>query len=422
MHVALTDLGSQPPAAEPRPQQGAAKAKGGVSSGPRPVCDPYVVREIGQEEAEASVDRWQELVECTAEPNVFYEPQQLLPALRHLAGPDRAALVVVEGRSLDPKRPEPVWCAVVPVQRRLSYRGRRMPGLATWRHDYAYCGTPLVREDVAEEAVEAYLDWLRTDARGGRTFLLSWLPADGPVLKQFVACLQKRGDASFVARQFARAEFRPEADAEAYLAKHWSRKNRHEARRAHRRLVEEGAFAFEAFDETCDAETWRSDFLRLENSGWKGDQGTSFAADANHTRYLQEVWSAAAASNRLIAHRMTLDGEPLAMNVAFACSEGAYYFKTAFAEAHAKRSPGVVQELLFLETLHAKKLAWVDSCAQPNHPMIDRLWRGRRLMQSLWFSTGSSFGDFAIAGLSALNWTERFVAKSVKGLRRKRKH
>ena len=53
--------------------------------------------------------------------------------------------------------------------------------------------------------------------------------------------------------------------------------------------------------------------------------------------------------------------------------------------------------------------------------MIDRLWRGRRLMQSLWFSTGRSFGDLSIAGLSALNWTERFVAKTAKRLRR-RKH
>jgi hypothetical protein len=54
--------------------------------------------------------------------------------------------------------------------------------------------------------------------------------------------------------------------------------------------------------------------------------------------------------------------------------------------------------------------------------MIDRLWRGRRLMQSLWFSTGRPSGDFAIAGLAAMNWTERFVAKTVKRLRRKKKH
>jgi hypothetical protein len=58
--------------------------------------------------------------------------------------------------------------------------------------------------------------------------------------------------------------------------------------------------------------------------------------------------------------------------------DGALSFKTAFDEAYARFSPGVLLQLENLALLDDPALAWCDSCAAADHPMIDSLWRERR--------------------------------------------
>ena len=57
---------------------------------------------------------------------------------------------------------------------------------------------------------------------------------------------------------------------------------------------------------------------------------------------------------------------------------GAFAFKTTFDESYARFSPGVLIQLENLHILEREEIAWVDSCAMDNHPMIDSLWSGRR--------------------------------------------
>jgi hypothetical protein len=52
--------------------------------------------------------------------------------------------------------------------------------------------------------------------------------------------------------------------------------------------------------------------------------------------------------------------------------------KIAYDEAFAKYSPGVMLVLDATERLIDKeRLALIDSCAIPNHPMINNIWRDR---------------------------------------------
>jgi hypothetical protein len=57
---------------------------------------------------------------------------------------------------------------------------------------------------------------------------------------------------------------------------------------------------------------------------------------------------------------------------------GAYSYKTAFDERYARFSPGVLLQLENLALLERPGIRWADSCAAPDHPMIDSLWRERR--------------------------------------------
>ncbi len=77
---------------------------------------------------------------------------------------------------------------------------------------------------------------------------------------------------------------------------------------------------------------------------------------------------------------LDLDGRPLAMLVNFLCPPGGFSFKTAFDEHYARFSPGVLLQQANLDLLDDPKIAWVDSCAAPGHPMIDSVWRERRAL------------------------------------------
>ena len=59
---------------------------------------------------------------------------------------------------------------------------------------------------------------------------------------------------------------------------------------------------------------------------------------------------------------------------------GAFSFKTAYDERYARYSPGVLLQRENLDLLAREDIAWCDSCAAADHPMIERIWREKRAM------------------------------------------
>jgi hypothetical protein len=92
-----------------------------------------------------------------------------------------------------------------------------------------------------------------------------------------------------------------------------------------------------------------------------------------------------------------LDGEPIAMKVNFLAAPGAFAFKIAYDERYSKYSPGVQLELENIRRLHAQEsVEWMDSCAVPNHFMINRMWKERRTIKYMRISTGRILGNVEI--------------------------
>jgi hypothetical protein len=57
---------------------------------------------------------------------------------------------------------------------------------------------------------------------------------------------------------------------------------------------------------------------------------------------------------------------------------GAWFWKIAYDESAARASPGVQLTLDLTQwLLRERDRAWCDSCATPDHAMIDHIWRER---------------------------------------------
>lgn len=160
-------------------------------------------------------------------------------------------------------------------------------------------------------------------------------------------------------------------------------KRHKEARRLERRLADLGRIDYDQLDRAEDAHRWVDEFLALEARGWKGRGHTALACQRQHRDFFRAVVEAAFASHGLTGLALRLNGRPIAMKCNFTSGDAGFAFKIAYDEELARYSPGVLLELENIRRFDRREdLRWMDSCADPRHPMIDRLWRQRRTIQT----------------------------------------
>ncbi len=370
----------------------------------------WTVRTVSSpEEITAITSAWDDLAWNALEPNPFYESWYLLPAWQLFGARDDVRLVLVERSGVRPQDP-PELCGLIPLWRR---KQEKLPVTcwALWQNDYICNCTPLLRQGLGTETWRAFMDWLTR-----QTPALLELPlvnADGPFQHALLEVVNERHSPLLVDYQYSRALLRPAESVESYCAQTMTNHNRQELRRQRRRLGEQGQLEVRVTRPEEDITPWIDEFLRLEAAGWKGAEGTAFAARETDADFLRTIISSAARRNQVVLLGLFLDGQAIALKLNLLSGNGGFTFKIAFDETFRKFSPGVQLELENLDWFHGQYgLEWLDSCARPDHFMIGRLWKDRRIMQRLLLSTGSRMGDLLVGGLA--------LAKSVRAAIRPR--
>lgn len=346
----------------------------GASAAPETASSTLRLLSLAEITDPAVIASWERLVARAAEPNPFFEPWFLVPSLEQWGAAGR---IKVKGWFHDGR-----LAGLMPVARRASYYGHHVTHVSGWLHANAFCGVPLVAAGLEEEFWRALLAHFDRSARQALFLHLPLLPADGPVDAALERVLAAGERAHYRVAEENRAFLTGALSAAEYLERAMSAKKRKELRRKHNRLAEEGALAFERMEGEAGLAEWRSEFLALEAAGWKGEAGSALASAADTCALFTQSLAGAAAAGRLERLALRLDGRAIAMLANFLTPPGAYSFKTAYDEAYARFSPGMLLQLENLALLEHADVAWADSCAVEGHPMIERLWRGRRRMVS----------------------------------------
>jgi CelD/BcsL family acetyltransferase involved in cellulose biosynthesis len=336
---------------------------------------------------------WQSLADDCAEPNPFYEPWMVLPALEHFGKGVQLLFAFAEVRG---KR---LLCGFFPVQRR---RGR----VELWRYPYCYSSAPLLRRGYERKALAVFLDALAEHAGIAR---LDDVPGDGPIRRHLIDELNQRGWPCVVSACYTRAVLRRAASAEEYLASAVCGKRRKEWRRQRARLGEQGVVVTQELTQGEDPRGFVADLCSLEKAGWKGREGVDAARDQ---AFLEQMAVIAAREGRQQLLALRLNGKPLALKWNLLSGDTGFAFKIAFDEQFARFSPGVQLELENVERAHLlPRLRFMDSCAAPNRFMINHLWPDRREMQTLFIGTGSRLGALTVAAVPLLNFVRGCVRK-----------
>lgn len=322
----------------------------------------------------AFIAQWQALAARAAQANPFFEPWFLLPSLAQWGKADRAITKAcfTVGK----------LAGLLPIVRSAEYYGHLVTHATGWLHANAFCGTPLIACGHEDEFWRTMLAHFDRSARRALFLHLPLLPASGPVAQALARVLRQDGRAHYIAAQQARALLTGGSSAAAYLAAAMTQKKRKELRRQQARLAEQGCLSFERIEGDQGLGPWVDEVLSLEAAGWKGAAGSALASAPDTRRFFAEALAGLLPQASSIGWPLRLDGRAIAMLVNFLTPPGAYSFKTAFDEAFARFSPGLLLQLENLALLERPGIAWADSCAAEGHPMIERLWRERRTVVS----------------------------------------
>jgi len=356
-------------------------------------------------ELERFADDLTDLADCSTEPNIFYEPWMLLPAIKAFGGKTSFMFVLAFLRH---ERSAQRLCGFFPLE--TSYLIGGLPIARLWSYLYFHWCPPLLRAGYEEPCLDAFLAWAASGANRCVLMELGWLPARSGLAQRLRDGIRRQRLQSYICDRGTRALLSRTEEVAAHKPALSGRKIK-ELNRLQRRLGEKGRVVFERLSDQTALEEWIEGFLGLEAKGWKGRSGTALACSPEQKNFFIDSVASAFKRGQLAMLRLRLEDRAIAYKVNFSSGRGSFAFKIAYDEDYAQFSPGVLLELENIRQFHTSAgPEWMDSCAHPDHFMANRLWRGRRAIESTWIATAGWPSEVLLRLLAGVQRARRWFS------------
>lgn len=360
------------------------------------------------------VDELEHLCARSVEPNVFFNPRFLAPAMPRLEDKEIRLAVIRDGNEEKSR-----LRLLVPLSIEKAPVPLGVPIMRTWSNPFGPLGTPLVDSDDPVGVIEDFFTLLgRRHLQLPRVLVMPETRLDGPfasILRSFASSHElSLVTTDEVERPFLESTL----DADDYLRQALRSHHLREYRRLRRRLSGLGRLEYNVARATDEIRLGVETFLALEARGWKGRERTAMAIDRFRAAFAREAVHRLAERDLCRIHSLTLDGEVIACLIVFIENGVAYTWKTAYDEAYAAYSPGVLLMLDVTRThLDDPNIDTTDSCALPGHPIMTRLWMERRRVGTMVIGLAPEADRAARQAASQLHlYTEtRNLARRIRG-------
>jgi CelD/BcsL family acetyltransferase involved in cellulose biosynthesis len=343
------------------------------------------------------IPAWDRLAVRAAEANVFMESWFLLSALREFADGVRVVLVA-DGH--DPRSAR--LLGLFPITNSQLSRKMPLPHVSVWHHPLMLLGTPLVDCRDGYAALHALLNW--AGSRANCALNIPYMCSDGPVARWLDRLSERHRLPTQTLDAYQRAMLHPTQAAGDHLRTVMKQKRRKEIGRLSRRLGEVGARSVATYDSGPAVADAAERFFRMELQSWKGRQDTALASHPATERFIRAVVQAGIVESRLSIQELLVGGGVVATKLNLLtdpAAGGAFAFKIVYNEAFSDYSPGVQLEVENIDWAFGHPhVDWMDSCAAADHPMINKLWLGRRNIESQLVATDTLHGRLAISALA----------------------
>ena len=350
---------------------------------------------LGWEEARLRIPEWADLMTRSLETNVFLEPAFALTQAQHALPAHRPVFMFVSRTSPGDETGRLIGlCA-------FSVKGRKFGAVArSWQSRLVALGTPLLDHTHGAEAFDLILAWFTRNSGRTAGVLFPALPASGPTAQLISERAAALGLHTRPYDAHVRAVLPAGGDCEALWRDTIPQKRMKEFRRQYRRLGERGKLTWVSVRDPQKIRMAMEQFLALESRGWKGNCGSALLSDPAIRTFVRAMVRMLSQQGRCRIDSLELDGNPVAMGITIFSGRSAALWKIAYDETFAAYSPGVQFALEFTRRQIADgSIELTDSCAIPDHPMIDRIWPGRMAVCDLLVEVSKDRSDaFTSAG------------------------
>lgn len=330
----------------------------------------YETVELSLEQMDAAQVEWADLCARAIEPNAFFEPGFAIAAARHFPLRARPRFIVVRDAGASAKR----MCGLFPIVTATPFVGDGL--IRLWLHKLTALATPLVDRDDAPGVISAFMDWIeeRSFSTG---VVFSSMTMNGAFHAALAEAARSNRRRAETLEAYERAALLPGAQADELCLRASSAKSLRRLYRMRRRLAKLGHVAFELNREPEDIRRATEEFLTLEASGWKAERGAFLSKPALAT-FLRSATRLLARERLCKIYSLRLDGRPVAIGIVIESQGRSFWWKIAYDEDYGAHMPGMqlAHELTKAQLARAE-ITLTDSCANANHPMIERIWPDR---------------------------------------------
>jgi CelD/BcsL family acetyltransferase involved in cellulose biosynthesis len=339
-------------------------------------------------------------------PNPFFEPDCRVPGVTYLTEERDDQLVVAESDG------EVLACLPVSLSRGGRILLNRPVAHSRLVSTTVGLGTPLVSANETQAAVQALVGALRQWAEQGGPGLLvcDWLDDDeGGVGKMLRASCQAQGMPVHELETWERPVVRRSAEGLSIEA-HLSSKRRSPINRRRRRLEEELGDSIVVRDRAQDPRAV-DDFIQLEASGWKGEQGGAYARRPEAEQWFRSLCANFATSGRLHLIALDIADRSIAMQCGLRSGSTVFVPRVAHDAALNAYGPGVLGQLATVDYLGGLGVDLIDTCADPRNNFLAGIYPDSRRMAKVIIGTGGAIDRNVVEAIPLLQAARRESAR-----------
>lgn len=274
---------------------------------------------------------------------------------------------------------------------------------------YQFAGVPLAARRCTDSVIGAWLDGLAAGTPS-RYWALSNIDLDSGFIASVRTQMAARGLSLRVVTPYRRPSLTGKAGSSAAHSAQIIKKSRvKDIERNLRRLREIGAVDFERADEPEQVKQRVEEFLALEQSGWKGQNGTAFLSKDRDTAFARMAFGG---NGPTVVDSLLLDGMPIAMSVNMSNGATLFALKCAYDENYRKFSPGLVLEYLVVEEFFTSgAFTEMDASTTMDGHIIQEFWDSDKPMACVIIGPDDFRLDLLAKGCSATHDARQSLAR-----------
>lgn len=354
------------------------------------------------------VSRWAELETRSVEGNAFLSPHFVIPAVDHLEGLYDQKPLILAIESEDGSK----LLALGLFETSRSSRLLPLTHLQSWRCEHTLFDGLLVDKQRGTTALTTLFKWLGRQGRRWQGVAFTDRSADSDLNEILETAASESGARWFEDWSRERAVISIEEVPEDCLQTLYSKSRRRSFRRSAKQLARFGEVQYSYAGNADTAKRDVQAFLELEAMGWKGEEGTALLSSTGHEKFCREMAIRFAADQQLVMYQLSVDGTPVVSALNMRSADDLFCFKIGWNPEFASASPGILNELNFLQTCRTDlaDLRLADSCSKPGS-YVEDVWPWKRRLTTGIFTTTRT-GTLAANAMTQLKRMKRMLKKA----------